>query len=120
MTTSPTQAAAPAAPPYALPPLGDNPSTARQGTSPGSFARPGAVGSPLTFSSPDAPGMPAASDKTAWDLGRLAPDRVAQRDVLDGGGVADAVLEPERRTRRDAHRQDEGERSSSVRKHGQG
>ena len=71
MTTSPTQAAPP---PYALPPLGDNPSTAAQGTSPGSFAKRGAVGTPWTFSSPDAPGMPAPSDKTAWDF--MPPDWV--------------------------------------------
>ena len=44
---------------YALPPLGDNPSTHRQGTSPGSFANKGRVGTPWTFSSPDTPGMPA-------------------------------------------------------------
>src|SRR5438105_1901800 len=53
---------------YTLPPLGDNPSTDRQGTTPGSFALPGRVGCPLTFSSPDTPGMPVPSDKTAWDF----------------------------------------------------
>ncbi len=57
---------------YTLPPLGENPSSSAQGTSPGSFAmppviRPGAEGR-LTFASPDAPGMPAPSDKTAWDF----------------------------------------------------
>jgi len=55
-----------------LPPLGSNPSSAAQGTSPGSFANrpaiaPGPVGA-KTFSSPDTPGMPAPSDKTAWDF----------------------------------------------------
>jgi phosphomethylpyrimidine synthase len=55
-----------------LPPLGLNPSSAAQGTSPGSFANrpqiaPGAAGA-RTFSSPDTPGMPAPSDKTAWDF----------------------------------------------------
>src|SRR3982751_166490 len=53
---------------YALPPLGDNPSTERQGTTPGSFANAGRIGSPLTYSSPDTPGMPPPSDKTAWDF----------------------------------------------------
>lgn len=53
---------------YVLPPLGNNPSSGRQGTSPGSFANPPAIGTPLTFSSPDTPGMPPPSDKTAWDF----------------------------------------------------
>ena len=55
-------------PTYALPPLGDNPSTLKQGTTPGSFAQKNRVGTPWTFSSPDTPGMPAPSDKTAWDF----------------------------------------------------
>ncbi|HEX4609912.1 MAG TPA: phosphomethylpyrimidine synthase ThiC [Urbifossiella sp.] len=58
--------------PHSLPPLGLNPSSAAQGTTPGSFAnRPAISPGPLgakTFSSPDTPGMPAASDKTAWDF----------------------------------------------------
>ena len=53
--------------PYELPPLGENPSSTRQGTNPGSFARAPRVGTPWTFSSPDAPGMPAPSEKTAWE-----------------------------------------------------
>ena len=43
-----------------------NPSTRSQGTSPGSFALAADVGGPLMFASPDTPGMPAPSDKTAW------------------------------------------------------
>jgi phosphomethylpyrimidine synthase len=53
---------------WTLPPLGDNPSTEKEGTTPGSFARRGAIGTPYTFSSPDTPGMPTVSDKTAWDF----------------------------------------------------
>ena len=49
-----------------------NPSTSRAGTSPGSFAAAADLGGPLTFSSPDTPGMPAPSPKTAWDF--LPPD----------------------------------------------
>jgi len=45
-----------------------NPSTQAQGTSPGSFAHASDVGGPLAFSSPDTPGMPAPSSKTAWDF----------------------------------------------------
>src|SRR5829696_6832350 len=53
---------------WVLPPLGDDPSSTAQGTTPGSFANRGRVGTPWTFSSPDTPGMPAPSDKTAWDF----------------------------------------------------
>src|SRR3990172_1785470 len=53
---------------WQLPPLGGNPSSAVQGTSPGSFAARPRIGSPLPFSSPDAPGMPAPSEKTACDF----------------------------------------------------
>ncbi|MGE3315285.1 MAG: phosphomethylpyrimidine synthase ThiC, partial [Planctomycetaceae bacterium] len=57
---------------YALPELGGNPSSTAAGTTPGSFASraniaPGVAGR-MTFSSPDTPGMPEASDKTAWDF----------------------------------------------------
>jgi phosphomethylpyrimidine synthase len=54
--------------PFELPPLGENPSSTRQGTNPGSFARAPRVGTPWTFSSPDTPGMPAPSERTAWDF----------------------------------------------------
>jgi len=53
---------------YTLPRLGENPSTGALGTTPGSFANPADIGGPLSFSSPDTPGMPAPSDKTAWDF----------------------------------------------------
>src|SRR5207244_9249904 len=53
---------------YALPPIGDNPSSDRQGTTPGSFAPRGRVGTPWTFSSPDTPGMPGISNLTAMDF----------------------------------------------------
>ncbi len=57
---------------YALPGLGSNPSSQNAGTTPGSFARTPQIAPDvrgrLTFSSPDAPGMPAPSDKTAWDF----------------------------------------------------
>jgi phosphomethylpyrimidine synthase len=51
-----------------LPAVGGNPSSQRQGTTPGSFARPGAVGTPYTYSSPDMPGMPPVSSVTAIDF----------------------------------------------------
>ena len=71
---------------YTLPPVGDDPGAEPTATTPGSFANkpkiaPGPGGS-LTFSSPDTPGMPAPSKKTAWDF--MPPDwtlvSVADRD----------------------------------------
>ena len=53
---------------FVLPPLGQNPSTERQGTSPGSFANIGRVGTAYTFSSPDTPGMPGVSEISAMDF----------------------------------------------------
>jgi phosphomethylpyrimidine synthase len=52
---------------FSLPPLGNDPSSTSEGTTPGSFAQAPDVGGPLTFSSPDTPGMPPPSDRTAWD-----------------------------------------------------
>jgi phosphomethylpyrimidine synthase len=40
----------------------------RDGTNPGSFANPPDLGGPLSFSSPDTPGMPPPSTRTAWDF----------------------------------------------------
>ena len=65
-----------------LPPLGSNPSSSGQGTTPGSFANPAHVGGALAYSSPDTPGMPSVSDKTAWDF--MPPD---WRRIEDAEGV---------------------------------
>ena len=58
--------------PYALPPLGLNPSSTAAGTSPGSFAQRGKIAPGVegrwSFASPDTPGMPQPSEKTAWDF----------------------------------------------------
>ncbi len=54
---------------YILPLHGaPNPSSQKNGTNPGSFALKPDIGGPLTFASPDTPGMPAPSEKTAWDF----------------------------------------------------
>ena len=58
-------------PPH-LPPLGSDPSSQGLGTTPGSFANPPQLGGPLSFSSPDTPGMPQVSPCTAWDF--MPPD----------------------------------------------
>ena len=57
---------------YELPNIGGNPSSKAEGTNPGSFAlsptiQAGPEGA-RTFASPDTPGMPAPSEKTAWDF----------------------------------------------------
>jgi phosphomethylpyrimidine synthase len=57
-----------APPAYVLPELGNNPSSASAGTTPGSFANPPEIGGPRSFSSPDTPGMPAPSSLSAWDF----------------------------------------------------
>ena len=73
------------APSLALPPVGQSPSTLAGTTTPGSFANaakilPGPAGA-LTFSSPNTPGMPEASTKTAWDF---LPDGWRAKRVVDG------------------------------------
>ncbi|MEJ7592733.1 MAG: phosphomethylpyrimidine synthase ThiC [Planctomycetaceae bacterium] len=49
-----------------------DPSSSHAGTTPGSFARAPRIAAgrrgALTYSSPDTPGMPRPSDKTAWDF----------------------------------------------------
>lgn len=52
------------------PPLrgGSVPSTEEHGTAPPSFALKPDIGGPLSFSSPDTPGMPPPSARTAWDF----------------------------------------------------
>jgi len=66
-----------------------NPSSTTEGTSPGSLAHRADLGGPLTFSSPDTPGMPAPSDKTAWDF---LPGGWKRGD--DGFAVAPEGFEP--------------------------
>ena len=54
-------------PDWSLPELGGNPSTDRDGTSPGSFAIKPEIGGKRAFSSADAPGMPEPSGIEATD-----------------------------------------------------
>ena len=67
-----SQQSAPADRSFALPPLGDNPSTERQGTRRDRSPHRGPVGTPWTFSSPDTPGMPGVSrvDRAGFRLRR--------------------------------------------------
>ena len=77
-------------PSYPLPPVNGDPSSTGAGTTPGSFANaarilPGPAGA-LTYSSPDTPGMPPPSDKTAWDF---LPQGWSARRVADDATVDD-------------------------------
>ncbi len=80
---------------YALPPLGLNPSSTAQGTNPGSFSKrahiaPGVEGR-WTFASPDVPGMPEPSTKTAWDF---MPDNWTLKPGFESNYEHAAAWEP--------------------------
>ncbi len=75
-------------PSIVLPPLGGNPSLTAAGTTPGSFANPADIGGPRSFSSPDTPGMPQPSTKTAWDF------MPADWEQIDGKWTAPDGFEP--------------------------
>ncbi len=67
---------------YQLPLISPQSDSRKTGTNPGSFAQPaqilpGAAGR-WTFSSPDTPGMPPPSQRTAWDF---LPDSWSTREV---------------------------------------
>jgi phosphomethylpyrimidine synthase len=83
--------------PWTLPPLGTNPSSERAGTSPGSFALgPKIAAGPegaQTFASPDTPGMPAISDKTAWDFLPPGTSAVKGKWIAPEGFVPSTQLE---------------------------
>ncbi|HEY6556473.1 MAG TPA: phosphomethylpyrimidine synthase ThiC [Polyangiaceae bacterium] len=90
-----------------------NPSSESQGTNPGSFANPPAVGGALTFSSPDTPGMPAPSSKTAWDFlpagwqrtaeGARAPQGFAPSTQLEHARVGTVTPQMRRVAERERH-----------------
>jgi len=70
-----------------------NPSSLRDGTNPGSFANAPNLGGALTFSSPDTPGMPQPSDKTAWDFLPAGWRREGDRAIAPAGFVPVTQLE---------------------------
>ncbi len=72
-----------------------NPSSTAAGTTPGSFASAPDVGGPLMFSSPDTPGMPAASTRTAWNfMPAAAPPHppVTQLEFARAGVITPQML----------------------------
>jgi phosphomethylpyrimidine synthase len=70
-----------------------NPSSTRAGTNPGSFAEAPALGQARSYSSPDTPGMPAPSDKTAWDFLPPGFERNGQFAVAPAGYEPKTQLE---------------------------
>lgn len=90
-----------------------NPSTLGQGTTPGSFALAPDIGGPLSFASPDTPGMPPPSDRTAWDFmppgwrqedGRwLAPEGFEPVTQLEHARLGTITPEMKRVAEREGH-----------------
>ena len=90
-----------------------NPSSLRDGTNPGSFANAPNLGGALTFSSPDTPGMPPPSDKTAWDFlptgfrrdgdRLIAPAGFSPVTQLEHARVGNVTAEMKRVAQREAH-----------------
>src|SRR5437870_3638729 len=76
------------APSFELPSIGDNPSTLRQGTSPGSFAQRGRVGTAWTFSSPDTPDMPANINHLRHKLDPMAIGRASKTKINANMGAS--------------------------------
>ncbi len=81
----------------------ENPSSHRQGTTPGSFALAPEVGGPRAYSSPDTPGMPPPSEKTAWDF--ASDPRPAGRAVtqLERARLGEVTPEMRRVAEREGH-----------------
>jgi phosphomethylpyrimidine synthase len=82
--------------PFPLPPLGGDPSSVQAGTTPASFAAPAriapGVAGRYTFSSPDTPGMPEPSAKTAWDF--MPPDWTRRLGYERGYETPAAWIQP--------------------------
>ncbi len=88
---------------FALPTHGAlNPAATPNVTTPGSFALRPDVGGPRMFASPDTPGMPAPSNKTAWDflpsgwsVQRHAPgSEDPARRSAEGNGISHSATSP--------------------------
>ena len=89
--------------PQSLPLHGADPSSTGQGTTPGSFALKPDIGGPLTFSSPDTPGMPTPSGKTAWDFNRAPRDKTHAVTQLEQARLGIVTPEMRRVAEREPH-----------------
>ena len=72
-----------------------DPSSKSQGTTPGCFANSADIGGPLMFSSPDTPGMPPPSGKTAWDSLPPSQSRGELPRTASTGGGSGAITQLE-------------------------
>ena len=89
---------------YPLPLRGaTNPSSRGAGTTPGSFARRSEVGGPRAYSSPDTPGMPEPSDKTAWDFQVDPRPQGAAVTQLERARLGEVTPEMRRVAEREGH-----------------
>ena len=80
-----------------------NPSSTHQGTTPGSFAAKPEIGGPRTFSSPDTPGMPSPSEKTAWDFNPAPRGKEQAVTQLERARLGVITPEMERVAQREPH-----------------
>lgn len=86
---------------FPRPNSGENPSSKAEGTNPGSFALTPEVGAPRTFSSPDTPGMPGTSEKTALDF--ASSQSLPPSTQLEWARSGVVTREMERVAEREAH-----------------
>ncbi|MBN1827463.1 MAG: phosphomethylpyrimidine synthase ThiC [Candidatus Eisenbacteria bacterium] len=89
---------------------GSHPATDRAGTAPPSFTPRPDLGGPLAFASPDTPGMPGPSEKTAWDFNpapRGAGEAITQ---LERARLGEITPEMRRASEREPHLSPEGVR----------
>jgi phosphomethylpyrimidine synthase len=80
-----------------------NPSSTAAGTTPGSMALKADISGPLTFASPDTPGMPQPSDKTAWDFNPSPRDASQAITQLEKARLGIVTPEMERVAQRERH-----------------
>jgi len=73
------------------------------GTTPGSFALRPQVGGPLAFASPDTPGMPPPSEKTAWDFNPAPRDAASAVTQLEKARLGIVTPEMRRVAEREGH-----------------
>ncbi len=81
----------------------ETPASKGGGTTPPSFALKNDIGGPLTFSSPDTPGMPAVSEKCAADFARPLPEGTAPVTQLERALLGEITPEMVRVAEREAH-----------------
>ena len=91
-------------PSYTLPLQGAlHPSSTKAGTSPGSFARAPELGGPRAFASPDTPGMPEPSDKTAWDFNAAPRQGASAVTQLERARLGEITQQMRRVAEREPH-----------------